>query len=86
MYDAAHYFPHVFRASTQAKKFMDECTADCPNEKTLKRRNLTEEQWWKQKLANIKVKRGESTETPRFFSLSWLRHIIQCRCEKTQPA
>lgn len=39
----------------QSKKFLDDCMADCPNEKTLKRRGITREEWWDNKVASIKV-------------------------------
>lgn len=46
----------LLRLCIQGKKFMDECTADCPTEKVLARKNLTAKQWRETKIEAIKVK------------------------------
>jgi len=45
----------LLRLCIQGKKFMDECTADCPTERVLARRNLTAERWRDSKIEAIKV-------------------------------
>ncbi|CAM9932737.1 unnamed protein product [Ectocarpus sp. 12 AP-2014] len=44
-----------FGLNLPGKKFMDECIADCPNEKNLNRRKLTPEQWRESKIKSIKA-------------------------------
>lgn len=46
---------------------MDDCIADCPNEKALKRRNLTPEEWWALKVDNIKVNKSARRGQPSFL-------------------
>lgn len=43
------------RRRLKAKKFMDDCIADCPSERILNRRKLTPEEWRQSKVAAIEV-------------------------------
>ncbi|CAN0095405.1 unnamed protein product [Scytosiphon promiscuus] len=56
-------------STTRPFKFMDECTADCPTEKTLTKRKMTAEQWREAKVNSIK--RAIAADP----SLATLRHI-----------
>eukprot|EP00903_Cladosiphon_okamuranus_P016151 g14906.t1 len=67
--EAAQWLAVDDRTWHQGKKFMDECTADCPKERVLARRKLTAKQWRKSKIAAIKASIAADP------ALATLRHI-----------
>ncbi|CAN0388307.1 unnamed protein product [Ascophyllum nodosum] len=53
--EAARWLAVDDRTWHQAKKFMDDCMADCPSERILNRRKLTPDQWQESKVAAIEA-------------------------------
>eukprot|EP00752_Nemacystus_decipiens_P018590 g16668.t1 len=53
--EAARWLAVDDRTWHQGKKFMDDCTADCPKDRILAKRNLTAEQWRENKKNAIKA-------------------------------